>query len=173
MLPVSLFSPLSAGSTSTRPWDQLQGWSRCAPAGSQRDKGTVTLKMSLKEDSATGHMTHVVQVGARSSLAGAKASERCTHVYVLCLCDSMLSLMQAASCVSLTVWGSVCSQIGFAGHPWQWPFTLGCVCLLVQVFKATEEQRMDQHRMLLNVNHHGIILGVIQGKSAHSGHDWA
>jgi hypothetical protein len=32
-------------------------------------KVPVTLKISLKEDNATGHMTHVVQVG-ESSLAG-------------------------------------------------------------------------------------------------------
>jgi len=40
------------------------------------------------------------------------------------------------------------------------PFCLpGCL----QVSKANEEQRLDQQRMLLSVNHKGFILGVNQG----------
>jgi hypothetical protein len=38
------------------------------------------------------------------------------------------------------------------------------LCYVLQVAKATEEQRLDQLRMLLGVNHKGVIVSVNPGE---------
>lgn len=120
--------------------------------------------MSTKEDMATGHLTHVIQVSYRRRIRVAAGAA--DHFF--CMRDRYAwSLSSNSVCIDIArpVWP--CRHGLGIRDTFFTPMTHArASTFLPQVAKATEEQRLDQHRMLLGVNYKGVIVSVNPGQPA-------
>jgi hypothetical protein len=116
----------------------------------------VTLKMSAREDAVTNRTTHIVQVrcGVCScclTVPGA-VGYACVQLNQQESLFKSLTAVDLCSCAHCVHINCSCQRLSPA------------VVAFCQVTKATEGARLDQRRLLLSVNHNGIILQVNPGR---------
>jgi len=138
-----------AGRSSAHPSDKLPCWSSGAPAGGQPHQAACDTQDEHQGGPSIRALdTHCPGVWDTQLLlagaAGPQPHRLCLHsgtaIPINAACGS-----KAAAHAGLTLTKLICSP--------DW----------LQVNKANEEQRLDHQRMLLSVNHKGVILGVNPG----------